>query len=200
MGWVETLKRATARDPGQPLTAAEREQAVLDVLQMSSLGAAAVTYTPLPLVDLVAITPIQAAMVMALGRLHGRTLTLAEGRTILVELASVCGAGLVARQLFTAASKLLLPGIGGMLGGPYAFAVTWALGRTAEGYFEDPAGTRERLKQIFQDALAEGRRLFSKEAVEEFRRKRGGEVETFAQQEARPEPPPADGKKEAPPQ
>jgi len=186
MGWLDTLKKAAQGPARHDLTPEERKAASRDLVQMSSLAAGAVVLAPIPLIDFVAITPIQAAMVMAVGRVHGRELELKEAKTVLLELASVCGAGLLARQLFTAATKFILPGLGGVLSAPYAFAVTWAMGQVATKYFEEPSA-RETLKQVFEDALAEGKRLFSREAVEEFRRKRGAEVDEFARDEAEPE-------------
>jgi len=183
MGWLDTLKKAARGPARHDLSAAERKKAGRELVQMSALAAGAITLAPLPFVDFVAITPVQAAMVMAVGRVHGRELDLKEAKAVLVELASVCGAGLLARQVFTTATKFLLPGLGGVLSAPYAFAVTWAMGQVAIRYFEDPSA-RDALKAVFEDALAEGKRLFSREAVEEFRRKRGAEVDAFAAEEA----------------
>jgi uncharacterized protein (DUF697 family) len=179
MSWLGTLKDA-ATGKTRKFSAHERERAARDLIQMSGFAAATVTYAPLPVVDFVAITPIQAAMVMALGRVYGRELTMKESTNVLIELGSVCGAGLLARQIWTAASKLILPGLGGILAGPYAFAVTWAMGRTAMKYFEDPSGSRERLKKSFTDALEEGRRFFSVEKLNEFRKKYERKVRDFA--------------------
>jgi uncharacterized protein (DUF697 family) len=197
MGWIDTLRKAAGPDNAS-LSGPEREQAAKALVQVSSLGAAAITLAPLPVIDFVAITPMQASMVMAVGKVYGRTLDLKEARNVLVELASVCGAGLLARQVFTTATKVLLPGLGGVLSAPYAFAVTWAMGHTAMRYFEDREGNQGKLKRVFEDALAEGKRLFSREAVEEFRRKRGAEVDAFAKEAENPaEPEPAKAKPKA---
>ena len=185
MGWLDTLKKAARGPSRQGLSVEEQKAASRELVQMSALAAGAITLAPLPFVDFVAITPVQAAMVMAVGRVHGRELDLTEAKSVLIELASVCGAGLLARQVFTTATKFLLPGLGGVLSAPYAFAVTWAMGQVATRYFEDPSA-RDKLKAVFEDALAEGKRLFSREAVEEFRRKRGPEVDAFAAEEAAP--------------
>jgi uncharacterized protein (DUF697 family) len=188
MGWVDSLRKVAGPDKSEA-TPAERAEAARAVVQTSALGAAAVALAPLPILDIVAITPLQAAMVMGVGKVYGRTLDLKESKEVLVELASVCGAGLLARQVFTTATKFLLPGLGGVLSAPYAYAVTWAMGVTAIGYFEDIGGNKERLRRVFENALAEGRRMFSKQAVEEFRRKRGSEVDSFVKSDADPAPP-----------
>lgn len=186
MSWISTLKPA-ARGPARKLSPNERVAVAKDLVQMSAFAAATVTYAPVPMVDFVAITPIQAAMVMAVGRVYGREMTFKEATHVLIELASVCGAGLVARQIWTTASKFLLPGLGGILAGPYTFAVTFAMGRTAMKYFEDPEAARGRLAKVFKDALAEGRRLFSADGLAAFRKKYGRKVSDFARR-AGPKP------------
>ena len=178
MSWLGTLKDTVTRNP-KSLTDSERTRLAHNIIQMSGFAAATVTYAPLPVIDFVAITPIQASMVMAIGRLCGRELSMRQSTAILLELASVCGAGLLARQLFTAASKFLLPGFGGIVAGPYAFAVTWAMGRTAMKYFEDPEMLRGNLKKYFKESLEEGRRFFSPEAFAAFRKKYGAKVSEF---------------------
>ena len=187
MGWIDSLRKVAGPDRSAA-TPAEREEAARGVVQTSALGAAAVALAPLPILDIVAITPIQAAMVMGVGKVYGRTLDLKESKQVLVELASVCGAGLLARQVFTTATKFLLPGLGGVLSAPYAYAATWAMGVTAVRYFEDVDGNQERLRRVFENALAEGRRMFSKRAVEEFRRKQGDEVDSFVRVESDADP------------
>lgn len=185
MGWVDSLKQAVGgAAPGSaPGGEADKRASVETVIRLSALGAAAITYAPLPFVDFVAITPMQAAMVAGIGRIRGRELSMKQATDLVVELASVCGAALLARQLFTTATKVLLPGLGGFLAGPYAFAVTWAMGRTADAWFLDPTGNKERLAQVFEEALAEGKRLFSRAALDEFRRSgRAGDAEAFTRE------------------
>jgi uncharacterized protein (DUF697 family) len=123
-------------------------------------------------------------MVMAIGRIYGRELDITQSKEILLELASVCGLSMLAQKSFATVSKLLLPGLGGFLAGPWAFTVTYGLGHMAIKYFEDKRATREALKSVFEDAMTRGKDEFSREKLEEFRKKRGDEVIAFAQQEA----------------
>lgn len=183
MGWLDSLN-AAAKGKGKSLDDSERERMAADIVTMSSMGAAVVTLAPIPLSDFVVVTPVQASMVMAVGRIYGRELNLSESKHILVELGSVCGVGLLAQKGFATLSKLLLPGLGGVLAGPYAFAVTYAMGRVAMSYFRDKDATREALKRVYADAVAEGKKVFSKEKLDEFRKKRGAEVEDFARAES----------------
>jgi uncharacterized protein (DUF697 family) len=179
MGWLDSLN-AAAKGRGKSLDDSERERIAADIVTMSSMGAAVVTLAPIPLSDFVVVTPVQASMVMAVGRIYGRELNLSESKHILVELGSVCGVGLLAQKGFATLSKLLLPGLGGVLAGPYAFAVTYGMGRVAMSYFRGKDATRDTLKRVYEDAVAEGKKIFSKEKLDEFRKKRGAEVEDFA--------------------
>lgn len=183
MGWMDSL--GSAAKPGKNLSADERRKISRDLVTMSSMGAAAVTYVPIPLTDFLLVTPVQASMVMAVGRVYGRELTMQEAKEILLELATVCGLGLLAQKGFATLSKILLPGLGGILAGPYAFAVTYGMGHVSMTYFENKDLTREMLKRVYEEAVAEGKRIFSRKTVEEFRKKKGVEVTHFAKKEAK---------------
>ncbi len=181
MSWMDSLN-AAARGTRKNLDPEEREKIATDLVLMSSMGAAVVTLAPIPLTDFVVVTPVQAAMVMAVGRVYGRELDLSEARHVLLELGSVCGMSLLAQKGFATVTKLLLPGLGGVLSGPWAFAVTYAMGNVAMRYFEDKEGSREALRRVFKEALAAGKKLFSKEKLDEFRKKHGKDVEGFARE------------------
>lgn len=178
MSWLDSLN-AAAKGPKKTVSDAERRKIAQDLVMMSSMGAAAVTYAPIPLTDFVLVTPVQASMVMAVGRVYGRELNLDESKHILLELASVCGLGLLAQKGFATLTKILLPGFGGVLAGPYAFAVTYGMGHVAMSYFEDKDAKRDALKAVFKTAMADAKKIFSREKLDEFRKKRGQEVTDF---------------------
>jgi uncharacterized protein (DUF697 family) len=184
MSWLDSLKAAAK---GNPKTMSPRERARIadDIVTMSSMGAAAVTYAPVPLTDFVLVTPVQASMVMAVGHISGRELDYEESKHIVLELASVCGLSLLAQKGFATLSKIFLPGLGGVLAGPYAFGVTYGMGRVAIRYFEDREHSRESLRRIFEDAVKEAKTLFSLEKLEEFRHRWGKDVNDFARGEAK---------------
>jgi uncharacterized protein (DUF697 family) len=181
MGWMDSFK--SVKD-GTNLPEDERERIAKDLVTMSSFGAAAVTYAPIPLSDFFLVTPVQAGMVMSVGRVYGRKLEMGEAKEILLELLGVCGVGMVAQKGFATLSKILLPGFGGLLAGPYAFAVTYGLGNVAMRYFETGGAPREVLKGVYERAVNEGKKVFSKEKLDEFRKRRGKDVEDFAKAEA----------------
>src|SRR5262245_22443765 len=96
MSWMDSL--GSAAKPGKKLSPEERNRIAKDLVTMSSFGAAAVTLAPIPGSDFVLVTSVQASMVVSVGRVFGRELTLAQAKDVVIELAAVCGMGLVAQK------------------------------------------------------------------------------------------------------
>jgi len=170
MSWMDSL--GSAAKPGKNLDPEERKKISKDLVTMSSFGAAAVTLAPIPGSDFILVTSVQASMVAAVGRVFGRELTVAQAKDVVVELAAVCGLGLIAQKGFATLTKILLPGLGGVLAAPYAFAVTYGMGHAAMSYFENQDFTKETIKRVYEEAMAEGKRIFSRETFAQFRRRR----------------------------
>ena len=168
MSWMDSLGKAAK--PGKDLSAEERRKIAKDLVNVSSLGAAAATLVPLPGSDFVVVTSVQASMVAGVGRVYGRELTLQQAKEILLELAAVCGLGLIAQKGFATLTKILLPGLGGVLAGPYAYAVTYGMGHAAISYFENRDLTHETMKRVYEEAVAEGKRIFSRQKLDDFRK------------------------------
>jgi len=147
------------------LTKKQREAAARTVVNNFSYGCALVSVSPIPFSDALVMLPFQSMMVMSVGHIYGRKITTAGARELLVELGATASAGLLARQ----GIKALLPVLGPMLTMPAAFAANWAIGRVAMAHFEDPAGSRERLRQVYADAKEEAATLFSRSALEKLR-------------------------------
>lgn len=192
MSWMDSL--GSAAKPGKNLDPQERRKISKDLVTMSSFGSAAATLVPIPGSDFFAVTAVQASMVVAVGRVFGRELSLTQAKEIVVELAAVCGLGLIAQKGFATITKILLPGLGGVLAAPYAFAVTYGMGHAAMTYFENQDFTKETIKRVYEEAVSEGKRIFSKDTFDQFRKKKGAEVEDFARRRAG-----ADGEDAAPP-
>ena len=198
MSWMDSL--GSAAKPGKDLDPEERRKISKDLVTMSSFAAATTTLIPLPGSDFFAVTAVQGSMVVAVGRVFGRELTLVQAKDIVLELAAVCGMGLLAQKGFATITKILLPGLGGILAAPYAFAVTYGMGNAAMTYFENKDFTKETIKRVYEEAVSEGKRIFSKDTFDQFRKKKGAEVEDFARQQASGEgeaPAPAPRKRKA---
>ena len=93
MGWMDSLNAAAKAASKKKLNAAQSEEIAKDLVMMSSFGSAVVTLVPIPFSDFVAVTAVQASMVTAIGRVYGRELNKEEAKHLVLELASVCGAG-----------------------------------------------------------------------------------------------------------
>jgi uncharacterized protein (DUF697 family) len=183
MGWMDSLNAAANAASKKKLNAAQSEEIAKDLVTMSSFGSAVVTLIPIPLSDFVAVTAVQASMVTAIGRVYGRELNKEEAKHLVLELASVCGAGLVAQKGFATLTKIFLPGLGGVLAAPWAFGITWGMGHVAMTYFSNREVTKSVLKAVFDKAKGEAGSVFTKEKFDAFRKKHGGGVEEFIKQE-----------------
>lgn len=179
MGWMDSLNAAARAAGKKNLKPEQIEDIAKDLVVMSSFGSAVVTLVPIPFSDFLAVTAVQASMVTAIGRVHGRELSIDESKHLVLELASVCGANFVAQKGFATLTKIILPGLGGVLAAPWAFAVTYGMGHVAMHYFSNRELTRSVLKTVFDQAVGEGKKVFSKEKLDEFRKKHGKGVSDF---------------------
>ncbi len=166
MSWLDTLEQIRTRDFSRA-SPKEREKAARDVVNMCSYGCAMVAVAPMPFSDAMLMLPIQSAMVMTVGHVYGRKVTKAASKDLLLEIGTTAGAGFLARQ----GIKAILPVFGALLTVPAAFAANWAIGRVAMEYFKNPGTSRERLREVYEEAKREGAALFSRVGFERKRTK-----------------------------
>ena len=145
-------------DPGQ--TPDENAQ---EVIKSAALLAGAIAVEPIPFADLLLITPLQAKMVLHVGKIYGFEVTPERAREIAQELGATVAYGLAARQFMRGLAKLALPVIGGIITAPAVYGWTFALGRLAQNYFERklqglPDSRRERV-QVVQEAKQQARKV-----------------------------------------
>jgi uncharacterized protein (DUF697 family) len=146
----ETIKRVMSAD-FDGASDEQKRQAVREVILVSSVAAGAVTVQPIPLVDTALITPIQIAMVQAIGRVHGYKLD----KKSIVEMLSTFGAGLVAQNVIMAAAKLV-PFLGWVVTISMAYALTWAVGDVSDRYFASGRSmSRDEMKSAFSRVYKE---------------------------------------------
>ena len=165
MSWLDTLDDIRKKDFSKA-SAAQRDEAARDVVNMASYACAVVSVSPIPFSDAVLMLPVQSAMVVTVGHIYGRKVTEADAKSLIVELATTAGVGMLARQ----GIKAILPIFGALLTIPAAFAMNWGIGRVAMEYFRNPGLPRGQLKRIFESAKEEGASMFSKERFDMFRR------------------------------
>lgn len=132
----------------------ERRRAVQEIIHIGSTAAAAVAFQPFPLVDLVLVSPIQIAMVQAIGKIYGHKLD----RKSVLEILSTFGASILAQSLVMSAAKFV-PVAGWLAGISMAYALTYAIGECSEHYFRTGRGVpQEDLKSMFRKVYGEKRK------------------------------------------
>ncbi len=151
-GYIDNLKRVIEGD-FQDATQEERDEVVREVIQVGSVAAAAVAVQPFPLVDILLISPIQIAMVQAIGRVHGHTLD----RKSVLEILSTFGASIVAQNVIMAAAKFVPIG-GWIVAISMAYALTYAVGEVSDFYFRQGRGVpQEDLRSMFKKVYKQKR-------------------------------------------
>jgi GTP-binding protein Era len=124
----------------QTADAALKEKRVRALIYSKAGVCAAVALAPIPIADILVLTPIQMAMVATIGYFHGVEVT-PERAT---ELMGVMGAGVGFREAARQLVKLV-PGWGMAVSASVAFAGTVALGEAANVWF------KRRMKVDAQD-------------------------------------------------
>lgn len=134
-----------------------REENVEDVIKSSALLAGAIAVEPIPFADLLLITPVQAKMVLHIGKIYGFELDPARAAEIVRELGATVAYGFAARQIMRGVAKIVAPVIGGVITAPLVYGWTFGLGRLAERYFQRKTQgltfTKVEQKQYARQAL-----------------------------------------------
>ncbi len=140
-----------------------REDNVDEVIKSAALLAGAVAIEPIPFADILVITPVQAKMVLHIGKIYGFDITPERAREIVQELGVTVAYGVAARQVMRGLAKMALPLIGGIITAPAVYGWTFALGRVAQSYFERktlglPDSRKEQVK-VVQEAKQQSRKV-----------------------------------------
>jgi uncharacterized protein (DUF697 family) len=193
MSWLDTLEQIRERDFSKAKQD-DRTKAARDVVNMCSYACAVVSVSPIPFSDAVLMLPIQTAMVMTVGHIYGRKLTQAAAKDLLLELGTLIGVSFLARQ----GIKALLPVVGALLTVPAAFAANWAIGRVAMEYFNKNGLTKDKMKEVYEQAKKEAGGLFSMASFNAFRKKNEDAINAVAKEEESAEEPAAPRAKKKP--
>ncbi|ACO46613.1 YcjF family protein [Deinococcus deserti] len=139
------------------------EENVDEVIKSAALLSGAIAVEPIPFADMLLITPVQAKMVLHIGKVYGFDVTPERASEIARELGVTFAYGLAARQVMRGLAKMALPVIGGLITAPAVYGWTFALGRMAQNYFErrreglPPVSRMEQVK-VIQEAKSQSRR------------------------------------------
>ncbi|MDO4263459.1 MAG: YcjF family protein [Deinococcus sp.] len=140
-----------------------REQNAEEVIKSAALLSGAVSIEPLPFADMLILTPLQAKMVLHIGKIYGFDITPERSAEIARELGVTVAYGMAARQFMRGVAKIALPVVGGVVTAPLVYGWTFALGRMAQTYFERkvqglPFQKAEQV-QVVQEAKQQSRRV-----------------------------------------
>jgi uncharacterized protein (DUF697 family) len=145
MGYLETIARVMHGN-FEHATDAEKLAAVRDVTVVCSVGAAAVTVQPVPLLDIALLAPIHVGMVQAIGQVHGHKL---DAKSV-VEMLATFGGTLVTRSILGSVVKVI-PVFGWAASASMAYAMTYAIGEVSHCYFASGRGlSSSQLRTMFR--------------------------------------------------
>ena len=136
-----------------------KERRIRGLVYSKATICAAIAAVPIPIADIFVITPIQIAMVTAIGYFHG----VEVGRERVVELITTLGAGIGLRE---AARQLirLVPGYGTAVSAAIAFAGTVALGEAANLWFKGKMKLNpEELRSVFSRVAERARDAYAQQ-------------------------------------
>lgn len=139
------------------------DENVEDVIKSASLLSGAIAIEPVPFADILLITPVQAKMVLHIGKIYGFEITPARSREIMRELGVTVAYGMAARQVMRGVIKAAVPVVGGIVTSPMVYGWTFALGRLAERHFQARVAelpfSKTEARAVAQQARQESRRI-----------------------------------------
>jgi uncharacterized protein len=123
---------------------------VADVLTKATAGiCAGIAAVPIPLGDIVPITSAQLTLIIAIGHLAGRDLTMNAAGELLGAFGVNVGAAYAFREGARALIKFAFPGAGSVVSAAVAYAGTTGIGKAAAAYFIDGLSAADA-KAIFE--------------------------------------------------
>ncbi|GAK50299.1 GTP-binding protein HSR1-related protein [Candidatus Moduliflexus flocculans] len=136
-----------------------KETRIRALIYSKAMICASVAAIPIPIADIVVLTPIQIAMVTTIGYFYGIEIT----KERVVELMGTLGAGVGLREAARQLVKLI-PGYGSFVSASVAFTGTVALGEAANLWFKKKMTIHaEELRAIFQNTANKAKEEYNKE-------------------------------------
>jgi uncharacterized protein (DUF697 family) len=118
-------------DPEKSSIESKRETAK-QLSHIAATACAALALQPIPIADVLVITPVQILLVQAIGRVYGVPISTKTA----LEIATNIGLGVLLQQIFVAIVKVGVPLMGGLLISTYVYTATFYMGKMAQIYFE----------------------------------------------------------------
>lgn len=122
-----------------------KDERAKTVIRNYALSAAGVALEPIPIVDSFLLAPVQIAMVIHLGKIHGKKIT----KSIASGLVNTIGLAFIGNELFLLIVGFF-PGIKQVIGPSVAFSLTWVSGLIINELFasNNLNPTKEQLKML----------------------------------------------------
>ncbi len=133
-----------------------------DLIEKCGYAAAALTIIPIPGSEIIAVMPIHVGMVAGIAQAYDVDMTRESAMDLVLQISATVGLSLVGSRIATTASKILLPGFGGIISAPFMFASTLALGNVAKAYFETEGHIDKRsMKDLYKDMVKKAKKDFN---------------------------------------
>ena len=129
------------------------EQKADKLIEKCGYASAAMTIIPIPGSEIVAVMPIHVAMVTGIGSIYDCEVSQSSATKLVMEILTTAGLSLVGSRLAITTSKILLPGLGGIISAPFIFASTIAIGAVAKTYFRNDGDLdKNDIKSIYEES------------------------------------------------
>ena len=168
MGYMDSIQKVLKADFTN-ISTEERDRASRDTIMLCSLACAGLMLQPIPGLEQ-GVIPVQIGMVLAIAHIHGEELSRKRATEILMDIAAISGVSIVGRQVLSTVAKVLLPGLGGLIGAPSAFSVCWATGHAAIHYMRAGGKVdKDSIRKIFEEERERAKAHYSEDKARENR-------------------------------
>ena len=146
---------------GRNIEPSEKERTADHLIDTCAYAAAAVTLLPLPGTEIVAVMPIHVGMVVGLGHIYDVEITRKSATDLVLKIGATVGVSLFSTKAVTTLAKIMLPGLGGLVGAPLIFANTHAIGMVARVWFaREGEMSNSEMKSVYRDAVRKAKTDF----------------------------------------
>ena len=114
----------------------DKETKINRIIHLTGAVCGLIALQPIPIADILILTPIQILMVLYIGKVLGFEITVSRATGILTEILGVVGLGIVSQNLILLGYKTIIPYLGGAFTVPFVWAATFGIGSVARMYYK----------------------------------------------------------------
>ena len=123
------------------------------LIHSSATLCSGIAAVPIPVADIIPLTSLQIGLIISIGYVSGRSLTLDNAREFLTAAGVNIGGAFVLREAARALVKFVFPGFGSAISAGVAYAGTLAVGEAAIAYYIQGKDIKQ-VQQILKDVFA----------------------------------------------